>query len=221
MNVPYTYLIGWSNLNTWYCGVRFAKNCHPDELWVKYFTSSNYVKKFRKLHGEPDIIQIRKTFKSREEAYNWEVKVIDKMNMVRNPHWLNRQNHNISFYCDGHTNETRSRMKVSHTGLKETDETKLKKSKRKLGSLNPQYGSNKSGKNNPMYGRKGELSPSYGRKNSDEHQQKALEGYFSQPLIICEFCGKEFMKGHYIQWHGNKCKLKGTIESTTVKIKTN
>jgi len=39
-NLPYTYLIGWSNLNTWYYGRRTSKNCHPSDLWQKYFTSS-------------------------------------------------------------------------------------------------------------------------------------------------------------------------------------
>ena len=70
--IPYTYLIGWSKLNTWYYGSRFAlksnclyeTGCHPDDLFVTYFTSSKYVKNFIKLNGNPDIIQIRKTFPS-------------------------------------------------------------------------------------------------------------------------------------------------------------
>ena len=63
---PYTYLIGWSHLNTYYYGVRFANNnkdiANPDELWVTYFTSSKYVSEFRELNGEPDIVEVRKTF---------------------------------------------------------------------------------------------------------------------------------------------------------------
>lgn len=51
-HVPYTYLIGWSKLNKWYYGSRTAKNCHPSELWIKYFTSSKFVKEFRRLYGE-------------------------------------------------------------------------------------------------------------------------------------------------------------------------
>ena len=38
---PYTYLIGWSNLNKFYYGVRYGKGCHPSDLWVKYFGSRN------------------------------------------------------------------------------------------------------------------------------------------------------------------------------------
>ncbi len=64
MNIPYTYLIGWSKLNKWYYGCRCAQHCHPNDLWIKYFTSSLYVRQFRKLHGEPDVIKVRKIFQS-------------------------------------------------------------------------------------------------------------------------------------------------------------
>ena len=65
----YTYLIGWSKLNKWYYGVRYAnKIIAENDLWVKYFTSSRHVKNFRKIHGEPDIIKIRKKFNKKEKA---------------------------------------------------------------------------------------------------------------------------------------------------------
>lgn len=58
---PYTYLIGWSEHNLWYYGVRYANSTIPEnDLWVKYFSSSKYVKDIRKEFGEPDVIQIRK-----------------------------------------------------------------------------------------------------------------------------------------------------------------
>ena len=44
--IPYTYIIGWSSLNKWYYGVRYAKNCKPEDLWKTYFTSSKHVKEF-------------------------------------------------------------------------------------------------------------------------------------------------------------------------------
>ena len=86
---PYTYLIGWKALDKWYYGVRYGKGVHPSDLWVTYFTSSKHVKKFRELHGEPDIIEIRKTFDSIDSARNWEDKVIDRMNMVYSERFLN------------------------------------------------------------------------------------------------------------------------------------
>jgi len=65
---PFTYLIGWSKHRLFYYGSRYARNSSVDDLWTKYFTSSAVVKKVRAEIGEPDIIQIRKTFKSAEEA---------------------------------------------------------------------------------------------------------------------------------------------------------
>jgi hypothetical protein len=98
MNIPYTYLIGWKKHNIWYYGVRYSKNCNPSDLWVTYFTSSNHVKKFRQQHGEPDIIQIRKTFVDIIRAKDWEEKVIKKMNCVISEKWLNRGNAGRKFY---------------------------------------------------------------------------------------------------------------------------
>lgn len=86
---PYTYLIGWSTHNKWYYGARYGKNCHPSDLWVKYFTSSNYVKKFRADFGEPDIIQIRKTFSTVEQCCLWEESVLRKLDCPSNSSWLN------------------------------------------------------------------------------------------------------------------------------------
>lgn len=87
---PYTYLIGWSKFGRYYYGVRFAKGCHPSEFWKKYFTSSKFVTEFRKDHGEPDIIQIRKTFKTHTEACLWEGKVLKRLNVVNDDKWLNK-----------------------------------------------------------------------------------------------------------------------------------
>lgn len=86
---PYTYLVGWSQHNKWYYGVRFAKGCNPSDFWVSYFTSSKYVKEFREAFGEPDIVQIRKTFNNREEAISWEQRVLHRINALDDPKWIN------------------------------------------------------------------------------------------------------------------------------------
>lgn len=68
MSTPYTYLIGWKALDRWYYGVRFAKNAKPIDLWKTYFTSSRSVRDFVKVNGDPDVIEIRKTFRSIDAA---------------------------------------------------------------------------------------------------------------------------------------------------------
>ncbi len=92
--VPYTYLIGWSKFNKWYYGVEYSNNknkiANPSNLFTSYFTSSNYVSNFITENGNPDIIQIRKTFNNAEEARNWEYKVLKRLNVVKLTKWLNK-----------------------------------------------------------------------------------------------------------------------------------
>ncbi len=89
---PYTYLIGWSILNKWYYGVRYGKDCNPNDLWNPYKTSSKYVKEFIKEHGEPDIIEVSKIFYSIKSALKYESVVIRRMKCVRSVNWLNKGN---------------------------------------------------------------------------------------------------------------------------------
>jgi hypothetical protein len=89
IRTPYTYLIGWSTHNKWYYGVRYAKNCHPKDLWVTYFTSSSSVKKMREILGEPDVIQVRKLFDCPSKACTWEVRVLQRLKVPKNKNFLN------------------------------------------------------------------------------------------------------------------------------------
>lgn len=121
--IPYTYLIGWSSINKWYYGVRFCKNCHPSDLWVKYFTSSKLVKKLRESIGEPDVVQVRKTFNNSNSARIWENKVLKKLNVIHEDKWLN-QTDNISIQpMIGEINsskrpEVRAKLKIANSGNK-------------------------------------------------------------------------------------------------------
>lgn len=114
-HIPYTYLIGWSNHNKWYYGVRFAKNCHPNELWKSYFTSSKYVKDFRKLHGEPDIIEVRRTFQKADQAVLWEEKVLSKMKVLYKGNWLN-SNVAGAIYLKKFTEEHKKKISLANKG---------------------------------------------------------------------------------------------------------
>lgn len=115
----YTYLIGWSRYQKFYYGVRYRKGCDPKEFWIKYHTSSSNVKRFRKQFGEPDIIQIRKTFgEDIKSARLWESKVLRRTRAASSNKWIN--SHDISFYTDklksswnkGLTKETSDSLKI-------------------------------------------------------------------------------------------------------------
>lgn len=86
---PYTYLIGWSKLDKWYYGVRYAKSCHPSDLWHPYKTSSKIVHEFVEHNGAPDVIQVRRTFSNADSARNFEYGVLHRMRVVESPRWLN------------------------------------------------------------------------------------------------------------------------------------
>lgn len=99
MTIPFTYLIGWSAHDTWYYGVRYARDCSPVDLWTTYFTSSKYVTEFRKIHGEPDVIRVRKVFDSTERAVAWEDAVIRRAELYKNKKFLNKS-YSGSIYYD-------------------------------------------------------------------------------------------------------------------------
>ena len=116
-SIPFCYLIGWSNVDKYYYGVRYKDGITPDTLWTSYFTSSKYVKECRELYGEPDIIQIRRTFDSADAAILWERKVLTRVDVLNDCKWLNK---NVAgAYKDA------SRFK----GHKHTEESKAKTSK--------------------------------------------------------------------------------------------
>ena len=90
MSMAYTYLIGWSEQNRFYYGARWAKNCSPADLWSTYFTSSKHVKTFRKQYGDPDIIEVRKTFDNAEQCREYEHKTLRRLNVLKEDKWLNK-----------------------------------------------------------------------------------------------------------------------------------
>jgi hypothetical protein len=129
-NIPYTYVIGWSKQKKYYYGVQFGKSAHPDNLWKTYFTSSKNVKKFVENYGDPDIIEIRKTFSTSSKAREWETKAIQRMGLVENQNWLNKTDNTSKFYFEGkrgpRSKEHTEKLRKYHLGKKITDEHKEK-----------------------------------------------------------------------------------------------
>lgn len=130
MSIPFTYLIGWSRLNVWYYGVRYANGCSPSDLWVKYFTSSPIVDEYRLHFGEPDVIEVRRSFTSKEAARKWEFIVIKRMCAVKSLNWLNRSNAAVEFAgVIAHTEKAKSKIREARKRqimVPVSDETKAK-----------------------------------------------------------------------------------------------
>lgn len=215
---PYTYLIGWTKQNIWYYGVRFGKNCHPNDLWNPYKTSSKYVKEFIELHGDPDVIQIRKTFKDGESAQIWEERVLTKINVVERKDFLNKT----------HTNRIKS--EAIRNGLKKYWNS-LSKEERSIRSKNSIEAMNNSPRKpvdpelksqwvkNYWYSMTLEERSKINEKSrlgsinynkSLSQEEKSIRGknaVNSVPITICPHCGKSGKKGNMNRWHFNNCKL--------------
>ena len=107
---PFTYLIGWSKLNKWYYGVKYAKGAHPNDLWTTYFTSSKYVKLLRAEHGEPDVIQVRNVFDDQEKARDWESTVLKRMKVRIDERFLNKTDNKTYSYKPDNFGEITSQL---------------------------------------------------------------------------------------------------------------
>jgi hypothetical protein len=153
MNIytPYTYLIGWSWLNTYYYGAEYGngiKIANPSNLWVTYFTSSKYVKKFRELHGEPDIIQVRKTFETSSNTRLWEHKVLRRVKAVTRDDFLNKNNGSNQFINKGGYKLTQKQCdsKKGDNNVSKREDVKAKQRKPK--NLTDEQRAARSGDNN-------------------------------------------------------------------------
>ena len=198
---PYTYLIGWSSLNKFYYGVQFNKKANPDNLWNNYFTSSKYVKEFRELYGEPDIIQIRKTFTTKEQAIQWEFKIIQRLNCVRSEQWLNRSLAGQNFYCNGHSEETKKKISVANKG---------KNVSKNVGENNPNFS-----KKHSIETKQKMTIAKIGKQASLETKNKMSLSAKTRPKFECPHCHRFFIKSMLNRHHNNKCKQNLLFTSTT------
>lgn len=137
---PFTYLIGWKDLNLWYYGVRFARNCHPDDLWTTYFTSSKTVKQIREEYGDPDVVEIRQTFNDSLQARLWEETVLRRIKAVRDRRWLNKSNCGKEFCNEQCSKEHRRKISISLKGSSFSEDHRKNLSEAMRGRVAPNKG---------------------------------------------------------------------------------
>lgn len=116
MNTPYTYLITFFNPDTWkvqyYYGVRYAKACHPNDLFVTYFTSSQRVKSLIKQYGQSCFhVEVRKIFpdthEGRLQAVKWEKRVLRRLKVHKRTDFLNQSIQGEQFCMYGDLNPSK------------------------------------------------------------------------------------------------------------------
>lgn len=210
MNIytPYTYLIGWSWLNIWYYGSRYAKNCHPSDLWVSYFTSSKHVERFRKEYGEPDVIEIRKVFDFREQCILWENKVLSKMNIGQDERFLNKTNNKAIFLTESERKYIGK--KIKEIRIKNGSYVAWNKGL-KLGPMSEENKNKLRGPRSPY----GKQNNPYSDRNKPKGSKPNLKGWETRrkngfvcdtslninKKIECPVCGKITNAGNIGRWH--------------------
>jgi hypothetical protein len=91
--IPYTYLIRHKKTGRVYYGSRYAKGCHPDDLWKKYFTSSKDIKFYIEKYGKNCFeYEVRRTFDNVLKCQMWEYKVLKRLNAVNRKDFINKSN---------------------------------------------------------------------------------------------------------------------------------
>lgn len=174
--IPFTYHIAWTSIDKHYYGVRHAKGCQPRDLWTKYFTSSKLVAEYRLRYGEPDIIEIRKTFDNANYAVAWEHKVLKRLNVLKSDKWLNQCIGGEKMLLKEHTPEAKAKISASSKG----DKHHMYGKKHTFEAIAKNSASNK-GKTKSLDTRarmsaskKGEKHPNFGKKRSLESVNKQI-----------------------------------------------
>lgn len=196
VTIPYTYLIGWTKRDKYYYGVRYATNCQPEDLWTTYFTSSKTVKEFVQENGQPDIVEVRKTFDNRNDAILWESKVLRRLNAVEDDRWINRTD-NRAIHPDDCSKAMKNRKGSLHPAFGRKNQYLADRNRR----TNAERNKERSGTKHHLYGKKGSLHPAFGfSKISNERKIELKEE------VICPHCKKQGKRGGMQRWHFDHCK---------------
>jgi hypothetical protein len=156
---PYTYLIKHRPTGKVYYGYRSANKIDPHEdLWKKYFTSSPKVQRLIEETGVDSFdVEVRKIFETKEQASNWEIKVLRRCKVLDDDRWINQNiagyvvptaesNKKISDYWKGKSKPEEQIEKIrkgnigKNKGKVQTEEHRRKNSEANKGSNNPRYG---------------------------------------------------------------------------------
>lgn len=179
-------------------------------------------------HGEPDVIQVRKTFDNTIVAQNWEHRVLKRMKVVSSNKWLNRtDNKSIApQYGEDHPHYGKKSEAHHCYGKPNVGASKAQKQKwanfigphpwsdpefiaRNVASKSgdnhhmkqPKVVEKVSGKNNWIYKKPGALEE---RSKQFTEMNKARKGTHYR-RVCCEYCGKDYASVQ-IKQHQRRCE---------------
>ena len=172
---PYTYLIRFKPTGQLYYGAKYAVGCHPDQFWVKYFTSSKVVEKLIAEFGIDSFeVLYTKNHATGKAALGWEEMYLISVDAGRNGDYLNVHNGGKNFIVlSGEGN--------NFFGKHHSNNTKA--------VLSEIF----SGEGSAMWGKFGENHPAFGLKRTEEQLKKISgENHWAFGLTgeLCHMFGK-------------------------------
>ena len=183
-----------------YYGARWASGCSPSDLFVTYFTSSVYVKKYIEDFGMPDIIEVRRVFTNHVDVQNWENKVIQRLKAVARDDYLNKNYGSKGW--NPNDKDIRKKISIARTGVRMSEATKLKIAEKQKQKIHDASWNNKVSK------------ALLGKKHSAERIKALKAGHAKLPRVTCPHCGTEGKGPNMSRYHFKNCvKLASAVVS--------
>lgn len=223
-HIPYTYLIGWSELNLYYYGSQYSKKCNPNNLFNTYFTSSKTVHNLIKTHGLPDIIEIRKVFTTKDSALIHEHKVLRRLNAKNRKDFLNKSNGrdwkqtSSGFYWVRNHEDRNLATKAKY--IKNGDEIPdgwfkgflAATETQKEATRNTNHTHTPETINRIREANKGILNHSYGKKTSEEIKAKIIKSQREN------WVNNKYFTGYWMTPYGSFMTVRDAVNTSEYKI---
>lgn len=203
----FNYVYRITNLNPkdskkYYYGVKSSDKPPLEILGIKYFSTSsdkNFIKE-QKVEPNKFKYKVIKLFSNRKDANKFEEYLLTKINAKSHPFFYNKSNGTPDW---------------DRTGIKDSVETRLKKSNSAKGKTKSKEHNRKNSESN-----KGRIAWNKGKKTGPKSKKEkrkisqTLMGHTawnkgkSYKTVICPHCNKEGGGGSMKQWHFDNCKFK-------------
>lgn len=201
----YVYRITNKITGEFYHGYRYRNQTlgiEPEnDIWVRYFTSSNRIKKDLKRYGK-ESFNVEIIYKNPDSVKCWQQEQIAIQQDWGNPLLLNGKYHdptsNVEVYrrINFLTEETKQKMSAAAKGRPKSEEHKRKIALSNTGKVG---------------------SAQKRAKLSAARKGKATNKGMSPPKYQCPHCGALVSNGNLKRWHGDNCK---TVDPTGHSIRS-
>lgn len=190
----YVYRITNKITGEFYHGYRYRNQTlgiePEDDIWVRYFTSSNRIKKDLKRYGK-ESFNVEIIYKNPDSVKCWQHEQIAIQQDWGNPLLLNGKYHdpnsNVEIYRRVNllTEESRQKMSAAAKGRLKSEEHKRKIALANTGNVG---------------------SAQKRAKISAARKGKATNKGISPPKYQCPHCGALVSNSNLRRWHGDNCK---------------